>query len=297
MNINIKQLAFWRYLASAFSGLTLVAALLALTLNGLNWGMDFTGGVVTEVEIAPSHSSQELTQRLNAGLEQEVGVVQAGQPGRWSIRHGEAQPGALTVMEVLKQVDPEVTLLNSSTVGSQVGQEMAEMGGLAVLAALICILLYLSVRFEWRLACGALLALFYDVLVVLGLFAATGLEFNLTILAAVMAVVGYSLNDSIVIADRIRELLVARPNEALAKINDDAVAQTFARTLVTTGTTLTTVGALWLFGGASLTGFALALFVGILSGTWSSISIGTVLPQWLGLKPEHYQTQPIPETP
>ncbi len=173
-------------------------------------------------------------------------------------------------------------------VGSQVGQELIDQGGLALLICLLSILAYLSFRFEWRLASGALLALLHDVILVLGFFAITQMEFNLTVFAAVLAVLGYSLNDSIIISDRIRELLLAKQQTPTADINDQAIIATFSRTMVTSGTTLMTISALWLMGGAPLQGFAIAMFIGIISGTWSSISIGTVLPEWLGLESKHY---------
>ncbi|MBY6094894.1 protein translocase subunit SecF [Ferrimonas balearica] len=300
MRFDIRSMTHWRYLTAVFSILLTVAALLALGIRGLNWGMDFTGGVITEVKMDAQYSGPDLTSRLEQGLNQTVSLVQAGEPGRWLIRTGPVDPQAssdVTALSVLQQIDPDVQLIASSVVGAQVGQELAETGGVAVLFSMLAILFYLWYRFEWRLASGALLALLHDVIMVLGLFAVTQMEFNLTVLAAVLAVVGYSLNDSIVLSDRIRELLLAKPDWPLTRINDTAVKQTFARTMVTSGTTLTTVAAVWIFAGASLHGFAIALFVGIISGTWSSIAIGTVLPELAGLTPEHYRPEPIPDLP
>jgi len=188
-------------------------------------------------------------------------------------------------------------VLNTSIVGPQVGKELAEQGGLALLVAMLCILGYLSYRFEWRLASGALFALVHDVIFVLAFFALTQMEFNLTVLAAVLAILGYSLNDSIIIADRIRELLIAKPKLAIQEINNQAIVATFSRTMVTSGTTLMTVGALWIMGGGPLEGFSIAMFIGILTGTFSSISVGTSLPELLGLSPEHYKVQVISDTP
>jgi preprotein translocase subunit SecF len=147
------------------------------------------------------------------------------------------------------------------------------------------------------LALGSLIALVHDMVFVLGFFAFSQMEFNLTVLAAIMAILGYSLNDSIIIADRIRELLRLKPNLSTAAINNLAIAGTFSRTMITSGTTLLTVVALWLLGGAPLEGFAIAMFIGILAGTWSSIAVGTSLPEVLGLKPEHYQVVALPDTP
>ena len=182
-------------------------------------------------------------------------------------------------------------------VGSQVGQDLVDQGGLALLISMMCILGYLCFRFEWRLASGSLLALIHDVVLVLGFFALTQMEFNLTVFAAILAILGYSLNDSIIIADRIRELLVAKQSTPIEDINDQAVIATFSRTMVTSGTTLLTVTALWIMGGNALEGFAIAMFIGILSGTWSSISIGTVLPEWLKLEPKHYLPTEVDSAP
>ncbi|MGL4836796.1 MAG: protein translocase subunit SecF, partial [Shewanella sp.] len=181
--------------------------------------------------------------------------------------------------------------------GPQIGQELAEQGGLALLVAMLCILGYLSYRFEWRLASGAIFALVHDVVFVLAFFALTQMEFNLTILAAVLAILGYSLNDSIIIADRIRELLIAKPQLPIQTINNQAIVATFSRTMVTSGTTLMTVGALWIMGGGPLEGFSIAMFIGILTGTFSSISVGASLPELLGLTSEHYQVPQLSDTP
>ena len=177
------------------------------------------------------------------------------------------------------------------------GQELAEQGGLALLVAVLCILGYLSYRFEWRLASGSVFALAHDVIFVLGFFALTQMEFNLTVLAAVMAILGYSLNDSIIIADRIRELLISKPNKAIEDINNEAIAATISRTMITSGTTLLTVGSLWLLGGGPLEGFAIAMFIGILTGTWSSVSVGTALPELFKLNSSHYKLQPVSQEP
>ena len=144
---------------------------------------------------------------------------------------------------------------------------------------------------------SSLFALLHDVVLVLGFFALSQMEFNLTVFAAILAILGYSLNDSIIIADRIREVLIAKPKWKVQDINNEAIAETFSRTMVTSGTTLMTISALWIMGGSSLRGFAIAMFIGVLSGTWSSISIGTLLPEAFGLKPEHYMPKAVSEEP
>ncbi|MCK8079236.1 protein translocase subunit SecF [Vibrio sp. 1CM24A] len=270
-------------------------SVLMIGIKGFNWGLDFTGGVVAEVVVDSGLSAPTINQHLNEALQQEVQLVSSGEEGRWTVRYTQIDNVTAPIQNVLGAISDSVQVLNSSVVGPQVGQDMVEQGGLAIIACFVLTMLYLSYRFEWRLALGALAALVYDVVVVLGLFALLQLEFNLTVLAAVLAVLGYSLNDSIIIADRARELLRGNPNGKTSHLINDAVKATLSRTLVTSGTTFVTVSCLWLLGGASLEGFAIALCVGIVSGTWSSISIGVTLPQMLKLSPLHYQPKEITE--
>lgn len=279
-----------RYITSLVSIALMVISLAAFAVRGLNMGLDFTGGMVTEAVVSQTVTNHELLNTLQPALGESASVTKSGEEGRWVIRYPLAADGqaAPDISQLLHQVSDKVEIISNSMVGSQVGQDLVDQGGLALLISMLCILGYLCFRFEWRLASGALLALIHDVVLVLGFFALTQMEFNLTVFAAVLAILGYSLNDSIIIADRIRELLVAKQNTPTEEINDQAVLATFSRTMVTSGTTLITVAALWLMGGAPLEGFATAMFIGIISGTWSSISIGTVLPEWLKLEPAHY---------
>ncbi|WP_299495494.1 protein translocase subunit SecF [uncultured Shewanella sp.] len=305
---NINRLTKWRHLSSAISVAVVILSLSIIAVKGFNWGLDFTGGVVAEVTMSPKITASEIQPLMNAASKQDVSVISAGEPGRWVIRYGlpdsvknidsnSANTSVLDVKQVLSPLDSHVQLVNSSVVGPQVGQELAEQGGLALLIAMLCILGYLSYRFEWRLAAGSLCALVHDVIFVLAFFSLSQMEFNLTVLAAILAILGYSLNDSIIIADRIREVLIAKPNAKTVDVNNEAVLATFSRTMVTSGTTLLTVIALWIMGGSPLEGFSIAMFIGILTGTWSSISVGTVLPEKLGLLPEHYKVEALPETP
>lgn len=279
-----------RYITSVLSIALMVISLAALAIRGLNMGLDFTGGMVTEAVVNSEVTNHQLLDALKPTLGDSVSVTKSGEDGRWVIRYPLAEEGhdAPDMDHLLNQISDHVEIISNSMVGSQVGQDLVDQGGLALMLCMICILGYLCFRFEWRLASGALLALVHDVVLVLGFFALTQMEFNLTVFAAVLAVLGYSLNDSIIIADRIRELLLAKQKTPTPDINDQAVIATFSRTMVTSGTTLITVAALWLMGGAPLEGFATAMFIGIISGTWSSISIGTVLPEWLKLEPKHY---------
>ncbi|MDE1332713.1 protein translocase subunit SecF [Vibrio aestuarianus] len=285
-----KHIRSIRYITSIFSVALMLISLVALGVKGLNMGLDFTGGMVTEVTVDKTVTSTELVDSLKPSLGEATAVTKAGEAGRWLIRYPlpSADQDSPSIVKLLDGVSSQVTVVSNSMVGSQVGQDLVDQGSLALMICLLSILGYLCFRFEWRLASGSLLALVHDVVLVLGFFAITQMEFNLTVFAAVLAILGYSLNDSIIIADRIRELLVAKQHTPTKEINDQAVIATFSRTMVTSGTTLITVAALWLMGGAPLEGFATAMFIGIISGTWSSISIGTVLPEWCHLAPKHY---------
>ncbi|MFA0087130.1 protein translocase subunit SecF [Vibrio sp. 10N.261.51.F12] len=296
MKLSQYSLTHTRYAMSAISMLLLLMATLFITFKGFNWGLDFTGGIVAEVRLDESLTATEIQPYLDEALMQEVHLVSSTEPGRWILRYHPVEDETLALSPILKSFSQQVEVLNSSIVGPQVGQDMVEQGGVAILACFVLTMLYLSYRFEWRLALGALVALVHDVVIVLGLFSVTQMEFNLTILAAVLAVLGYSLNDSIIIADRARELFKSKPKKSADALINLAVKATFSRTLVTSGTTLVTVSSLWLLGGPALEGFAIALCLGIACGTWSSISLGVTLPQIIGISPMHYQvTKPTPE--
>ncbi|MFA0357062.1 protein translocase subunit SecF [Vibrio breoganii] len=293
---NIRKV---RYFTTVVSVLLTVVAIAAIGLKGLNLGLDFTGGMVTEVQLDKSLSSNQIMKQLQPEMGESVSVTSAGEEGRWVIRYSVPEDGsdAVDVGSVLSSYSDQVDVVSNSIVGSQVGQDLFEQGGLALMISILSILGYLCFRFEWRLASGSLFALFHDVILVLGFFALAQMEFNLTVFAAILAILGYSLNDSIIIADRIRELLVVKQDKSAKWVNDQAVIATFSRTMVTSGTTLITVGALWVMGGSALAGFSTAMFIGVLSGTWSSISIGTVLPEWLNLEAKHYQPVEVDAAP
>ena len=293
---NIRRI---RYITSFVSVALMVVSLAAFATKGLNMGLDFTGGMVTEVQVDKNLGNNDLLEHLKPNLGEFTSVTHSDQEGRWIIRYPVPDEGVESpdIATLLTGISHNVDVISNSMVGSQVGQDLVDQGGLALLISMMCILGYLCFRFEWRLASGSLLALIHDVVLVLGFFALTQMEFNLTVFAAILAILGYSLNDSIIIADRIRELLVAKQSTPIEDINDQAVIATFSRTMVTSGTTLLTVTALWIMGGNALEGFAIAMFIGILSGTWSSISIGTVLPEWLKLEPKHYLPAEVDSAP
>ncbi|MGF1752693.1 protein translocase subunit SecF [Vibrio makurazakiensis] len=297
MTISDSNMTRLRKVMSVISIVLFMSSVMLVAVKGFNWGLDFTGGVVAEVQLSDQVTKDALKTKLDSAFQQDVQVVGMAEQDRWTIRYSQLtdapQPN---LVDALTSVSDQVKVLNSSVVGPQVGQDMVDQGGLAVLVCFLMIMLYLSVRFEWRLALGALAAIIYDVTIILGLFAFTQFEFNLTVLAAVLAILGYSLNDSIIIADRVREMLRGNPNGDTDNLLNESVKATFSRTMVTSGTTLITVSALWLLGGAALQGFAIALVVGIVSGTWSSVSVGITLPKLLGLLPIHYQVKAIDKT-
>ena len=291
-----RNMTLLRKVMSVISIALFMSSVMLVAVKGFNWGLDFTGGVVAEVQLSDQVTKDALKAKLDTAFQQDVQVVGMAEQDRWTIRYSQLTDATQTnLVDALASVSDQVKVLNSSVVGPQVGQDMVDQGGLAVLVCFLMIMLYLSVRFEWRLALGALAAIIYDVTIIFGLFALTQFEFNLTVLAAVLAILGYSLNDSIIIADRVREMLRGNPNGDTDNLLNESVKATFSRTMVTSGTTLLTVSALWLLGGAALQGFAIALVVGIASGTWSSISVGITLPKLLGLLPCHYQVKPVDE--
>ena len=192
------------------------------------------------------------------------------------------------VLEALQNAQlGQVDMRRIEFVGPNVGDELAEDGGLAILLALVCILIYVSVRFEWRLALGSVLALAHDILLTLGVFSFFEIEFDLTVLAALLAVVGYSLNDTIVVFDRIREnfrlLVTATPENVV----DQSLTQTLSRTLITSGTTIFVLVSLFVVGGALIHGFATALLIGVVVGTYSSIYVASALAIKLGISRDH----------
>ncbi|ASJ96475.1 MULTISPECIES: protein translocase subunit SecF [Shewanella] len=281
--------------AVAISGLSLflvLASLGSLAVKGINWGLDFTGGTVVEMEFTNPVDLNLLRSALTTD-ETDGAVVQNFGSSRDVLIRLPVKEGVKSdlqvehVMEAASEVDPSVMQKRVEFVGPQVGKELAEQGGLAVLVALICILIYVSFRFEWRLALGSVAALAHDVIITLGVFSLFQLEFDLTVLAGVLTVVGYSLNDTIVVFDRIRENFLKMRKGTPEEIVNTSITQTMSRTIITTGTTLVVVVALFLKGGTMIHGFATALLMGIFVGTFSSIYVASFLAIKLGINREH----------
>ncbi len=279
----------WRWVAIALSGLAIVTAVVSLSLQQLNWGLDFTGGTLIEVVYSDSADLSSIRSVLaEEGYDGAV-VVSFGTDRDVLVRLPDGysdEQGALMVDKLRSSTDMAIELRRIEFVGPQVGDELRDDGGIAMLTALGLVMLYVAFRFQIKFALGAVLALAHDVIVTLGFFSLTGLEFDLTVLAALLAVVGYSLNDTIVVSDRIREnLRKIRRAEARDVINI-SLTETLGRTLVTSLTTLLVLTALALFGGEMIFGFAVALLVGVTVGTYSSMYVASTTLLQLGVSKE-----------
>ncbi len=267
-----------RMIASILSGILLVLSIGALTVNGLNLGLDFTGGSMVEIgfpqEVEPEEVRQQLTQRGYAnvtvkyfGTNQEILIRMPPQTGQDQTSMGDE------IFASLNEYYGNLQLRQSNYVGPAVGDELTEDGGLALLTALIVVMLYILFRFTKQFSIGAVTALAHDVLIVLGCFALFQWTFDLTVLAALLAVIGYSLNDTIVVSDRIRENFRKIRKAAPIDVVNRSLNQTLGRTLVTSMTTLFVLLALLFAGGEVIRGFAMALSIGVVVGTYSSIYV------------------------
>tara|TARA_X000000368_G_scaffold318538_1_gene255774 strand:- start:174 stop:1124 length:951 start_codon:yes stop_codon:yes gene_type:complete len=287
MDIRFRFMKF-RKIAGIFSICLFIVSLLSLGLRGLSLGLDFSGGTLLEVSYKNPVDLEEIrdtledkgypdSQVVNFGSNLDVLIKVADQSGDSSI--GEnifnilKNQGASAEDETLEKEDIQVELKRNEFVGPQIGDELRDKGGLGMLVALFMILFYVAFRFQYKFALGAVAALGHDVVIVLGLFSIFGWDFDLTVLAALLAVIGYSLNDTIVVSDRIREnFRTERILEPMDMI-DLSLNQTLGRTIVTSLTTLLVLFALFIFGGELIKGFSLALILGVLIGTYSSIYV------------------------
>ena len=260
----------------------LVVAISSLALQSLNWGLDFTGGTLVEVSYPESVNPEQIRLDLDAagwnghvvqyfGSDRDILVRMPPQKDlsdKDNARLGDSLFASLVELSI-----GDVELRRSEFVGPAVGEELANQGGLGLLAALGMVLLYVSFRFQLKFALGAVVALFHDVLFTLGIFSLIRWEFDLTVLAALLAVIGYSLNDTIVVSDRIRENFRSARRGKPVDVIDESLNQTLGRTLITSATTLLVLTALLLLGGELIRGFAIALIIGVVIGTYSSIYV------------------------
>lgn len=282
MKGNMFDFMRYRNIAAIFSIVLILVALTSVISRGLNLGIDFTGGVVVEAGFSEEINLQSLRVLLAEADYANAMVQNFGSPTDVLIRlepQEEMDGGVIrdAILAVMSEVESSVELRRVEFVGPQVGQDLIEQGSLAMLFALIMIFIYVTFRFRWKFAIGAIGALIHDVLILIGLFSLLQMNFDLTILAAVLATIGYSLNDTIVVFDRVRENFKALRGEAAYDVINKSISQMINRTIITSGTTLLVLLALFYLGGETVSGFALALIVGIVIGTYSSIFVASSL--------------------
>ena len=290
-----RDIPFMRHalVFNAISLATFVLAVFFLFSRGLHFSIEFTGGTVMEVSYTQAADLEKIrgkveslgftdSQVQNFGTARDVMIRLALRKGESSAKQSEQ------VMSALKADDDKVELRRVEFVGPQVGAELATDGAMALLFVILGIVVYLAIRFEWKFAVAAIIANLHDVVIILGFFAFFGWEFSLSVLAAVLAVLGYSVNESVVIFDRVREKFRERAAKTMStpQVLDHAITSTISRTIITHGSTQMMVGAMLIFGGPTLHYFALALTIGILFGIYSSVFVAAALAMWLGVKRE-----------
>jgi len=283
----------WGKVTTFISLATFILAVAALATKGLNLGVDFTGGTLMEVTYQHPADLGAVRSALEKTGLPEVAVQTFGTSRDVLIRlpsksGGSAAQTSNTVMQALKAADSTVELKRVDFVGPQVGKELYDNGALALLVVAGGILAYLALRFEWRFALAAIIANMHDVVIILGMFAFFQWEFTLTVLAGVLAVLGYSVNESVVVFDRVRENIRKMRGASIPDIIDNAITSTMSRTIITHAATQTMVLSMLLFGGEALHNFALALTIGILFGIYSSVLVGSPLLLMFGVKREHF---------
>ncbi len=291
-----KDIPFMRHalVFNIISLLTFVLAVFFLVTKGLHLSVEFTGGTLIEVKYEQSADLEKIRSTLgssgfadysvqNFGSSQDVMIRLPLREGEDSAKQGEG------VMQALASGAPGASLQRVEYVGPQVGRELAENGAMALFVVIIGIIIYLAFRFEWRFAVSAIIANMHDVIIILGFFAAFQWEFSLSVLAAVLAVLGYSVNESVVVFDRVRETFKKiRGLSSTPQVLDHAITSTISRTIITHGSTQVMVLSMFIFGGETLHNFSLALTIGICFGIYSSVLVAAPLVMWLGVSREQF---------
>ena len=291
-----KDIPFMRHalVFNVISLLTFVLAVFFLVTKGLHLSVEFTGGTLIEVKYEQSADLEKIRSTLgssgfadysvqNFGSSQDVMIRLPLREGEDSAKQGEG------VMQALASGAPGASLQRVEYVGPQVGRELAENGAMALFVVIIGIIIYLAFRFEWRFAVSAIIANMHDVIIILGFFAAFQWEFSLSVLAAVLAVLGYSVNESVVVFDRVRETFKkTRGLSSTPQVLDHAITSTISRTIITHGSTQVMVLSMFIFGGETLHNFSLALTIGICFGIYSSVLVAAPLVMWLGVSREQF---------
>ena len=270
-----------RKIALVFSTVLIIISITSLAVRGLNFGLDFTGGTLIEVGYPSAPDTTEVRENLtNAGFESIVQTFGAATdivvripPS--DIEESSAELSTRVLAALSQGVEGEIEMRRVEFVGPQVGDELAEQGILAVIYAMVGVFLYVMFRFQWRFSVGAVAALFHDIIISMGVISIVQVEFDLTVVAAILAVVGYSLNDTIVLFDRIRENFPRYRKRQPVEVVNTSINETLSRTLMTSTTTLIVLFALFFFGGEIIHGFAFTLIIGVLVGTYSSIYVAS----------------------
>ncbi len=291
-----------RYVFYALSGALVLASMILFFVRGLNYGIDFRGGTLIELA-SPSAIDLSLLRAQLAAL--DLGDVQAQHfgsdnealiriEGRAAAEEGRVAVEQQTVQKVRAALSGDYEFRRVETVGPKVSSELIQSGFIAVIVAVMLVLVYIWIRFEWQFSLGAVMALVHDVLLTIGVFSLLHFEFNLSIIAAILTIIGYSLNDTVVVYDRVRENLRKFRKVELDQLLDMSVAQTLSRTIMTSVTTLLALGSLYIFGGAVIKGFAFAMIWGVITGTYSSIFIAAPLLLATGIKRDWSQQKASP---
>ena len=286
-----------RKAAMFLSLILIVIAFSSLFTRGLNFGLDFTGGTVVVVKFDQTVAITDVRSQLEAagfensvvknfGSSQDIEITLPPQTEAADTAATDEAKLSNDVVEELRKLESSATVSKVDFVGPQVGEELVEQGSLALLYAIIGILIYVTIRFEWRFSLGAIAALVHDVVITAGVFSLWQVEFDLTVLAALLAVIGYSLNDTIVVFDRIRENFRKGRKATTEQVINKSIGQTLSRTVITSFTTMLVLLALFFFGGALIHGFAFALIVGVIIGTYSSIFVASTTTLALGISRE-----------
>ncbi len=285
-----KDIPFMSYgrLTTAISLITFLLAIFFLWSKGLHYGVDFTGGTVMEVNYPQAANIDSIRKAVDSIGLKDATVQNFGTSRDVLIRLPIRKDMTIAqlsekVSAALKTADSTAEVRRVESVGSQVGEELYASGGLALLLVCVGIMAYLAIRFEWRFAVAAIIANMHDVVIILGFFAFFQWEFNLTVLAAILAVLGYSVNESVVVFDRVRENFRKMRKASVVQVIDNAITRTMSRTVITHLMTQTMVGSMLLFGGEVLHNFALALTIGILFGIYSSVLVACPIAMWLGV--------------
>jgi len=290
---NIKFMSL-RKITTSLSIMLIVISIVSLLFKQLNWGLDFTGGSLVELHYPEDVKVSEVRDSLNNAGFDGAQVALFGSSKDVLIK----LPGAVNdtlgaeIISTLKnKSDADIELRRIEFVGPQIGSELRDQGGLAMLIALGLMMLYIAFRFQSRFAAAAVLALAHDVIIVLGFFSLFRIDFDLTVLAALLAVIGYSLNDTIVVSDRIRENLRSERNPNTEEVINLSLNQMLSRTIITSLTTLLVLSSLFLLGGELIKNFSMALILGVIVGTYSSIFVASTGLLMMGLNSEHLMVE------